>query len=337
MGKRSKQKQSKQSRIGIATSVVLSSVIALTSISLIDSTESALSNSATTRLSVASDKLAPPTNFTVQNTKVGETDLIWKPSSTSYITGYRVLRSDNVYGPWTTLANLSKTATTYTDSTGGSKQWIYRVEAIYKNWLSESPGFESPPPVGIDFFDSFNGTAGALNGKSTDDGKSVWQVWAGEMTMSGNGWIEGSTTDGNGSVAVVRTPAQDATMFMNDVDGAERFVLRGKDPMNYIYVGGAAPPSGTWMGLFEIVEVRDGVKNVLMSGNTVTDNQDMRVEIKGSTITVWLQANKTNLQTGNLFTTVSSSFLLNDPTATYFGFGYSRSGFSIGDITFKAL
>lgn len=320
------------------TKVALLSLIVMTCVSssTLYITSSAFTNSANAKVSVAADKLASPTNLVVKSERVGETDLSWNPSTTSYITGVKVLRSDSVYGPWTTLATLPKTATTYTDKSGGSKQWIYRVEAVYNNWLSESPGFESPPPVGSSFFDSFTGAAGSLDGRKTEDGRSIWQVWKGEMNVTGAGWLDNSKTAG-ASLAVVRTPAQNGTMFMNDVDGAEQFILRGKDPQNYIVVGGAAPASGTWKGFFEIAEVRDGVKTVLMTGNTVDDNQDMRVEINGSTIRVWLQANKSNKNQGVLFATANTDFLQDDPTATYFGFGFSRSDFSIADFTFDAL
>lgn len=315
----------------------MSLVTLLTTSSVSEATQSNLTDTVSAQTRIAADTLKPPSTLKISSVRVGETDLSWTSSASSYVAGYRVLRSENMYGPWKTLANLGKTTLKYTDTTGGATQWIYRVEAVYSNWLSASPGFEAPPPVGRDFFDSFTGPAGLLDKRRTEDGSSVWQVWSGTIAISGDGWTNGAEHGGLGSVAVVRTPTQDATLFMNDVDGAERFILRGKDPQNYIYVGGAAPLSGTWLGLFEIVEVKNGVKNVLMTGNTVLDNQDMRVEIKGSTIKVWLAANKTNQSAGTLFATVSSDFLLNDPTATYFGLGFSRTGFSIGDITFNAI
>lgn len=329
------KKKSNQKIASILSLVAVSSVLIVSTNTQLN-TSAAFTDKIPARITIGSDALKPPTDLKIVNTRVGETDLTWKASTSSYATGQKVLRSDNVYGPWTTLATLSKTATTYTDKTGGSKQWIYRVEAVYKNWLSESPGFESPPAVGAYFFDSFTGPAGSLDGRKTEDGSSTWQVWKGQMDVTGTGWLNNSSIPGS-SLAVVRTPAQNGTMFMNDVDGAEQFILRGKDPQNYILVGGASPEGGAWKGVFEIAEVRNGVKTVLMSGNTVDDNQDMRVEINGSTIKVWLQANKTNLDQGSLFTTINTDFLKDDPTATYFGFGFSRSTFSIADFTFDAL
>lgn len=321
------------------TRVALLSLIVMTCVSssTLYETTSTFRDVGSVKMSVAADKLASPTNLVVKNERVGETDLSWKVSPTSYITGHKVLRSDSVYGPWTTLATLSKTTTTYTDKTGGSKQWIYRVEAVYQDWLSESPGFESPPPVGTEFFDSFPGGVRSLDGARTEDGKSVWQLWAGDLRYTTSGWLNdyGNSTVDSPSIGVVRTPAHDAALFMTDMDGVERFIIRGKDPKNYIYAGGIGGDG--YYGTFEITEVRNGVRNVLVSKKTASDNQNMRIEVRGSSIKAYTGAKANDLTSGVLHTEATTDFLKDDPTATYFGFGFAKSDFGILDFTFKAL
>jgi hypothetical protein len=270
--------------------------------------------------------------------------LTWAQSPSTYTTGYKILRSLNVYGPWSTVASVSGRGTvTYTDTTAGVTQWIYRVESIWQNWMSVSAGFEAPPAVGRDFFDTF-ATPGnvlmSLDKQPTADGSSVWQVWSGYVETGGSsGWATSRGVNPEHSMAVVRTPASDAKMFAEDFDGAERFIIRGKDPLNFIYVGGteAARLGGPWLGEFEIGEVRNGVITQLVNKNMLSDNKDMRVEVLGSSIKVYIDAVRGVDGSGTLHASVTSSYLQTDPDATYFGLGYTRAGFGISDFTFNAL
>ena len=72
----------------------------------------------------------------------------------------------------------------YVDKTSGAKSYFYKIEAVYKNWLSSGISFVAPPAVGKSFFDDFNGPFGDLNGKITEDGSSTWQVWSGKMSTT---------------------------------------------------------------------------------------------------------------------------------------------------------
>ena len=301
-------------------------------------TEAAFTSTAESSISVESDTMDAPTSLNVANVRVGETDLTWTPTISSYATGYTVLRSENKYGPWTTLATIpGKTASSYIDKTSAGKAWFYRVESIFKNWVSVSTGYEAPPAVGTEFYDSFSGPARSIDGAQTEDGKSTWQLWAGDLRYTGAGWMNdyAATSVDDASVAVVRTPVQDAALFMTDVDGSERFILRGKDPKNYIYAGGTG--TSNWYATFEIAEVRDGKRTVLLNKPTIADNQNMRVEIRGNKIIVYVGAKSNDPKSGTVHAEVTTDWLMNDPSATYFGFGFSKSGFGINDFYFNAL
>lgn len=275
----------------------------------------------------------------VESLRVGETDLSWIASTTVYTTGYKILRSDNMYGPWDEIGSVKgRNANKFVDTSSGATPWFYRVESVYETWMSVSPGFEAPEPVGRVFFDSFS-QLGDLNGKATEDGKSVWQVWNGNVKVENkNGWpvaAFGSNYESGPAIAVVRTPAQNALIFIEDLDGSEGVILRGKNPENYIYVGGAK--TGTAAdGSFEIVEVRNGVRNILKSGNTGAINRDMRIEINDSVINVFIDAIEGSPASGTLFMTQTTSFLVDDPTATYFGIGLNSTNGIMG-FYFEAI
>lgn len=306
--------------------------------------ESAFNENLKASISVSSDSIKAPTGLKVTNTVVNQTDLKWNISSSLYTTGYKILRSDNIYGPWKEIATVNgRNTVAYSDKGSGTTQWIYRVEAVWSNWISTSPGFESPPAVGREFFDTFTTPDNAvrtLDGMKTGDGKSVWQIWSGAITTGGTtgGWATGAGKPQENSMAMVKTPAHDAQLFFADFDGGERLFLRGKDPKNYIYIGGteAARLGSPWYAAIEIGEVRDGVVKVLKSGTTTTDNRDLRVEIKGNTVKIYIDAIRDNETSGTLLMQATTSYLQTDPEATWFGLGFIKAGFGISDFTFNA-
>ena len=282
----------------------------------------------------SADKLKPPTNLTI-STSVGKTVLTWKRSASTYVQGYEVLRSTSVYGPWQKVGTVTgAAATTFTDTTGGVSQWHYRVEATSRNWVSTGEAFQAPPPVGREFFDGFNGTS-PLDGRPTEDGASTWLVWSGYVdthwTNIGTEYAAYGSADGRG-VAVVRTPSNDGLLYAEDFDGHEAFIVRGKDPQNYIYAGGIGVNSG-----FHLIQVRDGVRTTLKSDLAAGLDQNMRLEAQGNTINVYKNATRGNDKSGTLLMSVTTTFLAGDPTATYFGIGFANERYGINDFTFKAL
>lgn len=307
-----------------------------------DSTSALFTSSSKATVSVQADTIKPPESLTIRTVNVGETNLSWIASPSAYVTGYNILRSTNAYGPWTTIGSvLNRTATSYVDKNAGATQWIYRVESVYRNWFSTSKGYESPAPVGKTFFDSFlrpGQGAISLDGQKTEDGKSVWQVWSG-IINSGAGIAISTSPTGVMSNAVVRTPSHDGQMFAEDFDGAERLIIRGKDPENYIYAGSVnatAYTGANYAAGFEIAEVKNGVVYPLLTGSTGTLDKDVRVEVRGSSIKAYMDAQRGVAGSGTLIMEVTSTYLMNDPAATYFGIGFTRPGFGINDFTFEA-
>lgn len=324
MKARRKLRKSPSGSLAAITAVLLISAFSLSS-----ATESVsqFQDNGNVQVTASAGEVTPPANFTVRNTTVGQTDLSWTPVADDFITGYKILRSQSKYGPWAEIAHLkSRTISTYTDRTSGSTMWFYRAESVGpSNWASTSPGYEAPPPVGRSFYDSFT-VPGNLDGRRTEDGSSVWQVWSGQISIDyRSGWTYAAHASGyetKPAVGVVRTPTQDAMVFGKDFDGSEAFVFRGKDPLNYIYAGGAMGGHAS-DGSFEIVEYRNGVRNVLFSGNTGAIDRDFRLEVQGTEIRLYIDAKQNDNKSGTLFAKVSSNYLYGDPTATYFGIGFT--------------
>lgn len=341
----------------ILSSVVMAMCVLAVSMGFIDSmlkTESKFTSSATAKITTKADTLAAPANIKISNTRVGETDISWDPSSSDYATGYNVYRASVVAGPWTKIGSTdNRTKVTFVDKTSGAKSYFYKIETTYNNWFSSATSFVAPPAVGRSFFDDFNGSFGDLNGKVTEDGSSTWQVWSGEMSttqananvidapyeVAAYGTPGYGPSPNNGDVAVVRTPVNDGWVFASDLDGYERVILRGKDPNNYIYAGGAEvinDKNALVTGYFEIAEIRNGIKHVLMTTNP-GDNKNFRVEVQGDKIRAYIDAVKTDPNSGTLHMEVVSTFQQTDPLATYFGIGFNRGGFGINDFTFEAF
>lgn len=333
----------------IASTVAsLATVSVLLLSSSVAPSESVFTSSSTAKVSVTADKLAPPTSIKLANVRVGETDVSWTASASTYVTGYKIYRSSVIAGPWVLLGSTTgRTSVKYVDKTSGANSYFYKIEAIHNNWVTPGISFVAPPAVGRSFYDGFEGPAGNLDNRRTEDGKSNWLVWSGEMSTADSnprdlpgiphdfaayGTPNANPSPGNGDVAVVRTPVNDAWVFATDFDGLERFILRGKDPSNYIYVGGAGG-----VATFEIVEVKNGVKTVLASKPTTGSDKNFRVEIRGSTISAYIDAVKSDATSGTLHLSATSTFQQTDSTATYFGIGFSRGGYGINDFTFQAF
>lgn len=317
----------KWSKIALASqTIILATVIGLP---IFVSTEANFEDKATSNIQVSSDSISAPTNLKVASVTVGQTDLSWTASPSTFTTGYRIYRAESAYGPWAAIADVSgRTTVKYIDKNIGTKKWFYRVESTWDNWVSTSPGYEAPPAVGRSFYDTFK-TLGNLDGRITGDGSSVWQVWSGSISVQnnpggvsafGSGYIAGATP--RPAVAVVRTPTQDARIFEADFDGSEGVVLRGKDPLNYIYVGGAVGGKSD-DGSFEISEYRNGVRTVLKSISSGPTNKDFRIEIQGNQIRAYVDAKNGVNTSGTLYMSATSDFLYGDPTATYFGIGFN--------------
>lgn len=343
--KLSKSKIRNKTTIYLGASITAFAVLAILSTSLleVDKSVSSLNSNSTVTTNPKADTIKAPTQLNVSNVRVGETDLSWVASNSTYTTGYRILRSNNIYGPWNKIGEVSgRDIVKFTDTTSAANSWFYRVEAVYGSWQSVSVGYEAPPPVGREFFDSFlrsGQQALPLDGQRTEDGKSVWQVWGGEIN-SGHGIAISISPTGTRAIGVVRTPVHDGTMFAEDFDGAERLILRGKDPDNYLYVGSADHTAQTGLAYgssFEIGEVRDGVVIPLKTGTTGGLDKDVRIEVSGSTIKGYIDAKRDDEVSGTLLMTAETSFLQDDPDATYFGIGFTRPGFGINDFSFKAL
>lgn len=320
-------------RIAVKSSAIVLILSAVVVVPSLTSSQASFVSESSATVNAKSTSIEPPTNLTVKSVRAGETDIAWIASKSDFVTGYKVLRSESKYGPWAEIGTANgRTTTTYVDKNIGSKTWNYRVESFMNGWMSTGPAFEAPPAVGLSFYDTFS-TPGNLDGRKTTDGKSSWQVWSGEILIDyRSGWTYAAHASGyetKPAVGVVRTPTQNAVLFGRDFDGSEAFVLRGKDPLNYIYAGGAMGPVAD-DGSFEIVEYRDGVRNVLWTGYTGAIDRDMRLVINGTKIEVYIDAINGQPNSGKLFAAVNSSFLYGDPAATYFGVGFSNWFGSLG-------
>lgn len=97
-------------------------------------------------LTVASATLAAPTKTSVSQAncrpnKTPEITVTWSASSSSYLTSYSVERATASNGPYTSVASLATSYTSYADSSaalGYSTTYYYRVSAVYKSWTAVS-------------------------------------------------------------------------------------------------------------------------------------------------------------------------------------------------------
>lgn len=321
-------KKSKVRMVNPALALLLASVIAAPA--LMTSSESAFTDTSTATISAKSDTLIAPSSLKLRSLVGGQTELTWAQSPSTYTTGYKILRSTSIYGPWTEIGSVQGRATTsFIDTKSGTTQWNYRVEATWDKWVSTSPGFEAPPAVGRTFYDNLL-VAGSLDKRATEDGSSIWQVWSGQVVVDnypGWGWGaqgRGYSAAAGPAIAVVRTPAKDAKIYIADLDGSEGVVLRGKDPKNYIYVGGKLGGPSASDGTFEIAKTVNGVRTVLLDKPMGRNDVNARIEIKGDEIKVFFNAINGVDGSGTLHASLKTDYLMNDPDATYFGIGFTK-------------
>lgn len=320
-------KKNKRRLISPALVLIVASSIALPAFV---SSEAAFTDNSAATITAKSDSLAAPTSLTLKSLVGGQTQLSWVQSPSAFTTGYKILRSESIYGPWTEIGAVQgRAVTTFTDTKSGTTQWKYRVEATWDNWVSTSPGFEAPPAVGRSFYDNLL-VQGSLDKRATEDGSSTWQVWNGQVVVDNYpGWGWGAQGRGYNAtvgpaIAVVRTPAHDAKIYIADLDGSEGVVLRGKDPKNYIYVGGKLGGPSASDGTFEIAQTVNGVRTVLLDKPTGRNDVNARIEIKGDEIKVYFDAVNGVDGSGTLYASYKTSYLMNDPDATYFGIGFTK-------------
>lgn len=296
-------------------------------------TQSGFTSNGKTSITTIADNLSSPTNITVSNTRLNETDLSWIASKSSFTTGYKILRSPDSNGTWTQIGTVNgRTATTYVDKTSGVSKWFYKIESVYKSWSTTGPVISGPPAVGMSFDETFDG-AGNLNNRITQNGASTWEVWHGNMQV-GNFAGYGQGVQGSGfnashpAMAVIKTSTHDAIVHIN-LSGGEGAILRGKDANNYVYAGGKQ--TGTpGDGSFEVVIVKDGVRRVINDGY-VAERPMNRVNVKASVrinedvISVRFDAPRGEVDGGHLHIAIRDTGLMaTDPDATYYGVAFTK-------------
>jgi photosystem II stability/assembly factor-like uncharacterized protein len=166
----------------------------------------------------ALDLLAPPTNVTTTHdgnhmTNPQEVDLSWTASTSSYVSGYEILRAvdgASACGPFSTVGNVSgATTTSFADNTANDSasppqlntQYCYQVLSVFSQWSATSKpsnvALSMPPTAATDT--TGNGTVfyGAAY-MSGSDGFAVGSGGAIIATSSGTSWTaqtSGTTHD----------------------------------------------------------------------------------------------------------------------------------------------
>lgn len=79
--------------------------------------------------------MAAPTNFVA--TGGSNVVLTWTASTSTFITGYNVLRSTTSGSGYSTIAQLSPSTTTYTDNASGGN-YYYVIQSYYESWVSNT-------------------------------------------------------------------------------------------------------------------------------------------------------------------------------------------------------
>jgi hypothetical protein len=66
--------------------------------------------------------------------------LSWTASSSTFTTGYTIMRATTTGGPYTTLGSIASGTATYTDTSGTSPSttYYYVVDATYLSWTARS-------------------------------------------------------------------------------------------------------------------------------------------------------------------------------------------------------
>lgn len=333
MKHRAARKKNLMMRISASVSALaIASIVLTTSVM---STESSFNSSTNSKITGNADILSAPRNLIVTNTRVGETDLSWTASVSSYATGYKIYRAVTSSGPWTQIGTVSGSSNvSYIDKTSGLFKWSYKVETIYGNWSAMSPIVNGPEAAGLTFTESFTGS-GDLNNRMTQNGASKWEVWRGSVQVGNfSGYGQGaqgsgfSTTAGP-AMAVMKTSAHDGWINISNLSGGEGAILRAKDANNYVYVGGKL--TGTpGDGSFEIAIVKDGVRRVINDGYVVERpmgrvNVTANIRVEGDVVLARFDANRNDIESGNLHVAIRDTGLMaTEPNAVYFGIGFTK-------------
>lgn len=97
-------------------------------------------------LTVASATLSAPSKASAsqtncRNNKTPDITVTWSESSSSYLTSYSIERATLSNGPYTAVASVNNSETSYTDGSNQlaySTTYYYRVSAMYKSWTAAS-------------------------------------------------------------------------------------------------------------------------------------------------------------------------------------------------------
>jgi hypothetical protein len=100
---------------------------------------------ASVAMSASTATLAAPTGLSaaqvncVKN-QAPQISLSWTASSSTFTTGYTIMRATTTGGPYTTLGSTASGTTTYTDTSGTSPSttYYYVVDATYLSWTARS-------------------------------------------------------------------------------------------------------------------------------------------------------------------------------------------------------
>jgi hypothetical protein len=97
-------------------------------------------------LTIASSTLSPATGVNASQVncridKTPEIEVTWSATSSTYASTYTVERATASAGPYTTLASVAISKTSYTDKSGllqYSTTYYYRVTTVYDSWSATS-------------------------------------------------------------------------------------------------------------------------------------------------------------------------------------------------------
>ena len=108
--------------------------------------------------SFTATSLGAPTGLTITWTPT--VNLSWTATSSTFATGYQILRGTASGGPYTQIATVTPRTTTSTTDTPGAGTFYYVVRAYFQNWVSSDSNQVVRQDSNFDFKDStsFTGT-----------------------------------------------------------------------------------------------------------------------------------------------------------------------------------
>jgi hypothetical protein len=97
-------------------------------------------------MGLSSATLAAPTSpsaaqVNCQKNKPVQISVSWTATSSGFATGYAIRRATTSGGPYSTVASVAISATSYTDASASlaySTTYYYVVEATYQSWTADS-------------------------------------------------------------------------------------------------------------------------------------------------------------------------------------------------------